>query len=342
MKGLLRFLATTGLLVVPAAGPASADAVADFYRGKTVTIVVAAGPGGGHTVYSQLLAPYFEKYMPGHPTFVTQNMGGAGGTRAANHLYNSAPQDGTHIGILLSDTPMAARLEATGIKYDPARFHYLGGADVPRSAFVVMKRAGAATLADAKAREVTVGSSGKGSQTYIVPIVVNAMLGTKFKVITGYRGMGDIYLAIDRGEVDGYQGVVSVLKSLRTQWFEQDLIRVPLAVSLDRVPEFPDAPLLVDLVMEPVDRQIAALLSAGGVLGRCWLAPPGVPPERVAALRAAFAQALADPAAAAEAKTRNLDWEPVRWQDLQAQAQNIASADVAVFERMRAIIGTER
>jgi tripartite-type tricarboxylate transporter receptor subunit TctC len=288
------------------------------------------------------LAPYFEKYTPGNPTFVTQNMGGAGGTRAANHLYNSAPQDGTHLGILLSDTPMAARLETTGVKYDPAKFHYLGGADVPRSAFVLMKRAGVATLADARAKEVTVGSSGKGSQTYIVPTVVNALLGTKFKAITGYRGMGDIYLAIDRGEVDGFQGVVSVLKSLRPQWFEQGLIQVPVAVSLDRVPEFPDAPLLIDMVKDPVDRQIVALLSAGGVLGRCWLAPPGVPAERVAALRAAFAKALADPAAAAEAKSRKLDWEPVGWQDLQSQAQKIAAADPAVFERLRAIVGTER
>jgi tripartite-type tricarboxylate transporter receptor subunit TctC len=205
-----------------------------------------------------------------------------------------------------------------------------------------MKRAGVATLADARAKEVTVGSSGKGSQTYIVPTVVNALLGTKFKAITGYRGMGDIYLAIDRGEVDGFQGVVSVLKSLRPQWFEQGLIQVPVAVSLDRVPEFPDAPLLIDMVKDPVDRQIVALLSAGGVLGRCWLAPPGVPAERVAALRAAFAKALADPAAAAEAKSRNLDWEPVGWQDLQSQAQKIAAADAAVFERLRAIVGAER
>ena len=213
-----------GMMLLSAAitAPSMADAVSDFYTGKQITIVVAAGPGGGHTQYSQLLAPFFKKYMPGSPSFVTQNMGGAGGTKAANFLYNSAAQDGSVIGILLSDTPFASRLRTTGVKYKPERFHYLGGADDTQSAFVIFKSAGVKTLEDAKMKQVLMGSTGKGSQTYVVPALANAILGTKFKVITGYRGMGGIYLAMDRGEVSGFQSVYSSPKSLRPQWFEQN------------------------------------------------------------------------------------------------------------------------
>ena len=133
------------------AGKAAADAVADFYKGKTVTVVVAAGPGGGHTKYTQFIAPFLKKHMPGNPKFIVQNMGGAGGTKAANFLYTRGLKNGTMIGILLSDTPLASRLRTTGVKYVANEFQFLGGADQPRSAFVVFKNAGVKTLDDAKA-----------------------------------------------------------------------------------------------------------------------------------------------------------------------------------------------
>lgn len=329
------------LLVLPAllfAPAASADPVADFYRGKTVTIVVAAGAGGDHTAYSRLVSVYVQKYLPGHPNFIIQNMGGAGGTRAANHLYNSAPQDGTAIGILLSDTPLAARLRSTGVKYDPKRFHYLGGADRTRSAFVVMKRAGVATMAEAMKKEVVFGSSGRGSQTFTVPTMANAFLGTKFKTVLGYRGFRGIFLAMDKGEVDGFQSVWSSVASMRPQWIDEKKVNVLAALSLDKLPDRPDVPLLIDLVKNPEDKKIVTLMAGNGVLGRCWLAPPGVPADRVAALRAAFTKALNDPALIKDAKARKKVWEPVPWQELQAQANKIADTDPALITRMQKVI----
>lgn len=319
------------------AAPASADAVGDFYRGRTITIVVAAGPGGNHTKYSQFLAPFLKKYMPGNPSFVTQNMGGAGGTKAANHLYNSASQDGTTIGILLSDTAFASRLRTTGVKYDPGHFHYLGGADTTRSAFIVWKRTGITSLADVKNKTFIMGATGKGSQTYTVPTIVNAILGTKFKTILGYRGMGGIYLAMERGEVDGFQSVWGSILSLRPQWIKEDRVNLLAANSLDPLPGHPNVPLLKDLMTDPEDKKIAILVAGNGVLGRSWLAPPRVPADRVAALRSAFAKALNDPAAKTGAKKRRMKWAPVSWRKLQDQVEYIVSADAAVYDRLRAI-----
>lgn len=318
--------------------PVLADAVSDFYSGKQVTIIVAAGPGGGHTQYSQLMAPFFKKYMPGNASFVTQNMGGAGGTKAANYLYNSAAQDGGVIGILLSDTPFASRLRTTGVKYKPEHFHYLGGADDTQSAFVVFKSAGVKTLEDAKKKQVLMGSTGKGSQTYVVPTLVNALLGTKFKTILGYRGMGGIYLAMDQGEVVGFQSVYSSPKSLRPQWFEQDKLVVLAANSLTPIADHPNVPLIKDLVTDPMDKKILTLIGGNGTLGRGWLTTPGVPAARVAALRAAVTKALNDPAAAAAAKERRMTFAPVKWQDMQAHARQIGAADDALFVRVRKLL----
>lgn len=338
----VRHLAAAVAVLATTAAPALADAVADFYKGKTVTILVAAGPGGNHTKYSQYLAPYLEKYMPGHPKFITQNMGGAGGTKAANYLFNSAPQDGSMIGILLSDTPFAARLRASGVKYDPTKFHYLGGADRTRSAILVWKKTGVRSIADATKKEVILGSTGQGSQTYTVPVIVNALLGTKFKVITGYRGMGGVYLAMERDEVSGFQSVWASIPSLRPQWIEKKLINVIAANSLDKIPSMPNVPLLKDMAKNDTDRKVLELMGGNGVMGRCWLAPPRVTADRVAALRAAFEKALNDPSAKANSGSRRMSWEPVPWQELQDQVKQIALAEGPVIDRMKSALKSKK
>ena len=319
--------------------PASADAVADFYRGKTVKIVVAAGPGGNHTRYSLLLSPFLQKYMPGNPKFIIQNMGGAGGTKAANYLYNSAPQDGSYIGILLSDTPMASRLRAVGVKYNPKHFKYLGGADYTRSMITVMKRSGVKTIAEARKKQVVLGSTGKGSQTYTIPTAVNAILGTKFKVITGYRGMNGVDGAVDKGEVDGRAGVYASIVAIRPQWIENNLVTHLGVADLEPNPNQPDVPLLIDMATNEDDKAVMRLIFGSGVIGRAWLAPPGVPDDRVKALRAAFAKTLNDPEVAAAAKKRRMHWDPQPWQKLQAAATRIADTDDKVIVNARKALG---
>ena len=320
---------------------AAADAVSDFYRGKRVTIIIAAGPGGAHSAYSLLLAPHLQENMPGNPNFVVQHMPGAGGTKGANYLYNTAPRDGTTIGILLADTPLTARLRTTGVKYKPGEFQYLGAAENVHHGIVVRKRAGVASLEDVKKKTVLMGSSGKGSQTFIVPSLLNAFIGTKFKIVKGYRGLGGIYLALDRGEVDGFHATIASVQVLRPDWVKEDLVRVLSVTAPDKSPVYPDAPLSRDFVTKSLDRQAIDLIGGNGVIGRAWLTTPDVPQDRVAALRAAFEKTFADPDVAGQARKRKMNWGPLKWQVLQRQAEFIANADEKVIEHMRKTLGVK-
>jgi tripartite-type tricarboxylate transporter receptor subunit TctC len=328
------------LICFAAGNAATADAVSDFYRDKPVTVVIAAGPGGAHSAYSLLLSPHLQANMPGNPGFVVQHMAGAGGTKAANYLYNSAPRNGSYIGILLADTPLTARLRTTGVKYDPGEFQYLGAAENVHHGLVVRKRAGVASLEEAKTKSVIMGSSGKGSQTYIVPSLLNAFIGTRFKIVKGYRGLGGIYLAIDRGEADGFHATIASVQVLRPDWVKQDLVQVLSVTAPDRSPEYPDAPLTRDFVTDPLDRQAIDLIGGSGLIGRAWLTTPDVPGDRLAALRTAFEKTLNDAAVAAEARKRNMNWGPMKWQVLQRQASLIANADPRVIAHMRKTLGS--
>lgn len=333
--------AASTLALSAAVNTAAADSVSDFYSGKTVTIVIAAGPGGAHSAYSLLIAPKLQENMPGNPNFVIQHMAGAGGTKGSNYLYNSAPKDGSYIGILLADTALSARLRTTGVKYDPGDFQYLGAAENVYHGLVVRKRAGVASLEEAKKKPVVLGSSGKGSQTYIVPTLINAFIGTKFKIVKGYRGLGGIFLAMDRGEADGFHATITSVKVLRPDWAKKGLVRLLAVTAPDKSPDYPDAPLLKDFMTAPLDRQAIELISGNGVIGRAWLAPPGVPADRLAALRAAFEKTLSDPALAARARKRNMNWGPLKWPVLQRQVELIAKANPAVIAHMRETLGVK-
>jgi tripartite-type tricarboxylate transporter receptor subunit TctC len=319
-------------------GSATADDIAKFYKGKQVSIVVAARAGGGHHKYSLFIARYMKKHMPGNPTFITQNMGGAGGTKAANYLYNRAAKDGTAIGILLSDTPFASRMRETGVKYVANKFHYLGGVDKPQGAFVVLKRSGIKTMEEAKKKSVIFASTGKGSQTYILPKLANAMIGTKFKIVTGYRGMAGVYKALDGKEADGFQSGWSSVQLIRPHWLADGRVVVLAANSLSRLKDAPNAPTFRDLVKNPLDRKIVELISNNDVIGRAWIAPPGIPKARLKALRTAFKNMANDPEAIAAAKKRKMDWNFVDWKSQQKHAAHITNADDKLFKRVRALI----
>jgi tripartite-type tricarboxylate transporter receptor subunit TctC len=317
---------------------ATANDIAKFYKDKQVSIVVAARAGGGHHKYSLFIARYMKKHMPGNPTFITQNMGGAGGTKAANYLYNRAAKDGTAIGILLSDTPFASRMRETGVKYVANKFHYLGGVDKPQGAFVVLKRSGIKTMEDAKKKSVVFASTGKGSQTYILPKLANSMIGTKFKIVTGYRGMAGVYKALDGKEADGFQSGWSSVQLIRPHWLADGRVVVLAANSLSPLKDAPNAPTFRDLVKNPLDRKIVELISNNDIIGRAWIAPPGIPKARLKALRTAFKNMAEDPEAIAAAKKRKMDWNFVDWKPQQEHAAHITNADDKLFKRVRALI----
>jgi tripartite-type tricarboxylate transporter receptor subunit TctC len=309
----------------------AAESVADFYTGKTVTVIVAAAPGGAHSLYTQLLAPYWKAAMPGHPSFIINNMGGAGGTKAANYLYNAAPQDGSYLAILLSDTALAARFQATGVKYDPSKFQYLGGAEYTRSMISVLTKTGVKTIDDAKKTVLNCGSSGKGSQTYYIPKLANYFLGTKFKVILGYQGMNPVDAAMDQGETNCRAGVYSSMVSLRPHWITDHIVTQIAAADDERHPLYPNVPTLIELAKTQQAKDVMEIFFSGGVLGRAWLAPPKAPKDRVSALREAFWKGFNNPEFLAAAKKRNMNFEPVRWEKQQAAVEKIMKAPDEVF-----------
>jgi tripartite-type tricarboxylate transporter receptor subunit TctC len=323
------------------AAPAQADAIADFYRDKTVTVVSAGEAGGAHGAYAQLISQHIRKHIPGNPNVVMQYMLGAGGNQAPNYLYNVAPKDGTVIGLPLQDLIFNARIGVQAVKYDPAQAHYLGGADVTRTTVSVMKASGIRTLDDARRQEVLMGSTGKSGQTYIIPMVLNSMLGTKFRPVLGYQGINFIHLAMERGELHGSAASWPTIAAAKKAWVEKGLIANLVTIAMEREPDLPDVPALSELVTAPDDRALIPLLAGSAALGRTWVAFGDVPKDRLAALRQAWAATMADPAFRADAEARGLVLHPVSWQAQQEIAAQILATPDAAVARLKGILGLE-
>jgi hypothetical protein len=321
--------------------PAQADAVADFYRDKTVTLVSAGEAGGAHGTYAQLITAHIRKHIPGNPNVVIQYMLGAGGNQAPNYLYNVAPRDGTVIGLPLQDLIFNARIGVQAVKYDAAQAHYLGGADVTRTTVSVMKASGIRTLDDARRQEVLMGSTGKSGQTYIIPMVLNHMLGTNFRPVLGYQGINFIHLAMERGELHGSAASWPTIAAAKKAWVERGLIANLVTVAMEREPELPEVAALSELVTSADDRTLIPLLAGSAALGRTWIAFGDVPEDRLAALRAAWASTMADPAFRADAAARGLVLNPVSWQAQQDVAAQILATPDAAVARLKGILGLE-
>jgi len=317
---------------------AQAD-VADFYRGKTITVVNGGGVGGGSSVYAQVIAPVMQKYMPGNPSFVFQHMPGAGGARAANFMYSAAAQDGTALLRPLQEMPLWALLGAPGLKYDAVRFQYLGGAYVARSTISVLKsKTRVRTLEDARHTEVIVAAGGKASQPYMYPTLANALAGTKFKLVTGYPGTGAMNIAMERGEVHGRAGSWNSFKGAMPHWVEKDLLSNLAVIGPDREPDLPDVPLLTEFITDPTDRKLMEVVASTALFGHAWIAPPNVPTERVAALRDALDKTLKDPELISQFKMRNAELSVVSWQQQQEAVEKLFKVDQTAIERLRSVL----
>ncbi len=318
---------------------ALADPVADFYAGKTITVVSSGGAGGSHGAYAQLISRQIGKFIPGRPTVIVQFMPGAGGNKAMNYLFNATADDGTYVGVPLQDLMFNARIGVKGVKYDAAKAHYLGGADVPFVSVTVMKSSGIASLDDAKRKEVVLASAGKGGQTYMVPTLLNALLGTKFRIIGGYRGLGIMHQAMENGEVHGRAASWASIVGTKKSWIERNRVVNLVTVTSERQPALPDVPALGELVKTAEDRAVINLLTATAALGRAWVAFGDIPKGRLAALRNAYAKTLADPEFIANAKKRGLPLRPVSWQSQEKLANAIATTADDTVARLKKILG---
>jgi len=287
---------------------ARADAVADFYKGKTIELYVGAGAGGGYGLYGRVLCEFMPAHIPGNPSMTPKFMGGSAGVKAANYVYNVAPKNGLALALLLSSQPTTEAAGHQGVKYKSANMHWLGRIVDIISVVTVKKDGPATTIADLKKTEIVAGSTRPGSTTHLPFAIMNWALGTRFKIVSGYDGSAGPALAFDRGEVQAAAAPWGTLRTRRPHFLKEiQVAQIGLAKDERRQ----DVPLLVDLVEDPEKKAAVRFLSAQGSIGRALSAPPGVPPERIAALRKAFDATMADPKFRAAAKKRRMELAPL-------------------------------
>jgi tripartite-type tricarboxylate transporter receptor subunit TctC len=314
---------TLGLwLAVVAGGPGSAQD--NFFQGKQIRIIISAGVAGGYAEYARLLATHMGNHLAGKPDLIVQSMPGAGGLLATNYLYGPAPQDGTTIGLIHSSVPLAPLFGTQGARFDPLKFNWLGSMDRSDGPCTAWHTSPAKTWADLAQTQFIVGSSGVGSQMDIYPAVMNKLFGTKIKVIGGYKDGASIFHAMEREEIHGRCGPqITSIKSLRPQWISERKIVIPIMVSEKRSAEFPDTPSIMEFAKDEATRQQLKLLIVTQDLDRPVLAPPGVPPERVKALRDAFNATMTSPAFRADIDKLRLTLDWVRGEEV---ASTLAAA----------------
>jgi tripartite-type tricarboxylate transporter receptor subunit TctC len=295
------------LVAFAALAAAPAFAQSDFYRGKTVTLVVSSSAGGGYDTMARAIARYLSRHIPGNPRVVVSNMPGAGGIVAMNYFYRSAPKDGTFIGAMQNNTPFEPLLGTKEAIYDPAKFNWLASPSVEVGLVAVWKTAPVETIADLKNREIAMGSSGANSTPSFYARLINETLGTKMKLVVGYPGQNEAYLAMERGEIDGFPSLFfNTLNATRPNWRTEKNLRLLLQYGLEKEPSLPDVPSALDLVTDPEDRLVLQAGLAEVTLGRPYLMPPGVPEGRVAIMRAAMEAVFKDAGFLADAKRMGL------------------------------------
>jgi tripartite-type tricarboxylate transporter receptor subunit TctC len=310
--GLRHLCALALVMALPGAATAQVGAPpAQFFKGKTIRILLSAGVAGGYAEYGHLLATHMGNHIAGKPDFIVQSMPGAGGLLATNYLYSQAPQDGTTIGLIHSSVPLAPLFGTQGARFDPLKFQWLGSMDRSDGPCTAWHTSPAKTWDDLHRVQFIVGSSGVGSQMDIYPAMLNKLFGTKIKVIGGYKDGASIFYAMEREEIHGRCGPqITALKSLRPQWLSEHKIIAPIMVAEARSPDFPDSPSIMEFAQDEPTRQQLRLLMLTQELDRPVLAPPGVPTERVRELRDAFTATMTDSAFRADiARLRlTLDW----------------------------------
>ena len=296
---------------------AHAQSPADFYKGKTVEIYIGYSVGGAYDVYARLLARHMGKHLPGRPTVVNKNMEGAGSLRLANWLYNVAPKDGTVFGIIGRGIPFDPLLGGGG-QFDATNFSWIGSANDEVSICAAWHTTPVNTFEDLLTREMIVGGTASGADTDQFPKIVNGVLGAKMRVISGYPGGNEITLAMERGEVQGRCGWSwSSVKATHPTWVKDKKVKILMQLSLAKHPDLPDVPLITDLAKNDEQKQILKLVFARQVMGRPFVGPPGIPDDRVAALRKAFMDTMKDPEFLAEAEKGKLEITPVAGEEIQ-------------------------
>ena len=325
--------AVGGLIAAPAM---AAD---PYYKGKTITWNVGSGQGGTYSVYARGLAKYMEKNLAGNPTIITQFNPRGGGRQVAAFVSNAAPKDGTVVSMVQQNVPVYYVLNPKGIKFDVSKWQWIGRIATAGSAFGVWHTAPATTWEGMKQKEVVVGATGTSSETFMTPTMANKMLGTKFKVVKGYRGSRPLFKAIESGEVHAFALSYKSWNSVRPDWGPSGKVEYIMQTGLNPDPALKGVPMMWQLGKTELDRQAMKLAASSEIMGRAMWVPAGVPKAVVAELRAAFEKSVNDPAFIAEMKKSDLPVQPMTGQDLQKAAEALFNTDPKVVARAKEALG---
>jgi tripartite-type tricarboxylate transporter receptor subunit TctC len=334
MLGLMARVAPALALMLVTVAAGHADSVADFYRGRTVEVYVGYSTGGGYDIYARMLARHMGRFIPGNPTLVTKNMEGAGSLRLANWLANAAARDGTVFGTIGRGTAFDPVLGQPGAQFTASELSWLGSMNNEVSICASMSTSGITRFEELRSRDLLVGAVSFNDDTGQFAKVINTVLGTRLKVVAGYPGGNDVVLAMERGEVQGRCGWSwSSVVAARPTWWKEKKINILVQLALTKHPDLPDVPLVTDLATTDAQRQMLRMIFARQVMGRPFVAPPGVPAERVAALRKAFMETLADKEFLADAEKAKLEIAGVSGERVEALVKEIYATPAEVAKQ---------
>jgi tripartite-type tricarboxylate transporter receptor subunit TctC len=302
---------------------------ADFYKDKQISLIIGYNPGGTYDLYSRVAATILPRYIPGNPTIVPKNMPGVGSVKAANYLAGQAPKDGLTIGMIGQQLALTQALRGPAVAYDMRTFSWIGRLTPVVEATVVWHTSPTKTLADAMKRETVLAGTSAGATSDVMPSLMNRLGGTKFKIVFGYRGTTGALLAMERGETEGAHTTIESILISKANWVREKKVTVLVQYATERHEAFPKVPAMVEFGRTAEDKQIMALFGSTADIGRSLMAPPGVPADRLAILRKAFATMVADPAFKQEMEKRRMEIGPISGEALQkriAQTLNITPA----------------
>ena len=334
--------ALAGAMALLTCAGARADAVADFYKGKQITFLVGSDPGGGYDQLARLVARHLGQFIPGAPSVIVENMPGAGSVLLSNRVYNTAPKDGTVIGLVQRGVLLSQLTGQPGVHYELEKFNWLGSVTSEISLVTVWKTSPVQSMADVLQRETIVGGTGGTADSEASARMLNAVAGAKFKIVSGYPGTADVLLAMERGELEGLADLSwSEIKGKGGKLMDGSL-RFLSQNALAKAIDLPDVPLSLEFVRNEADRPVAEIYYAVKAVARPILSAPGVPPERVAALRAAFDAMTRDPGYLADAKMGKLEPEPSDYRAIEAFLARARAASPEVKARLTEILNPKR
>lgn len=319
------------------AGAIAQQSVADFYKGKTVSIVMGTGPGGSYDLYGRLVANHYGKHIPGNPNMIVEHMPGAGGATAANFMFGAGPQDGSKI-LLTHALPLIEKLQGGGVRFESRKFQWIGAYDQISQVLAIWHTSPGRTIDELKTKDVVLGSMGRSHLSYQWATLLKDALGAQFRVIAGYPTGGELNLAMERGEIAGWTIAWENLTG-NASWLKDRKVVIPVQFTLTRMKELPDVPTLIEL-SQGESRQIAEFLAAGTPHARGLAAGPGVPAARVEALRAAFDAMMKDPAFLQEAEKRNLAISARNWKEVTELTERIVSASPEFVAKVKKAVGS--